>query len=437
MATSRRVFLTSAVIAGMLPSIAACSNGTNSSPGATPPAGATPSGNVTVWNYGDITDFTKKLNTAFTTKYPDAKVDIVAQPGDQYFALLQAAVTSGRGPDVFTMFPGGYQTQFQPFSLDLGKYIPKAEFEAVQARLFAEGSNLDNPVYGVPLLSNMYYMLYNQDIFNKAGVAAFPTTWTELYDASEKIKKAGYLPLGYGNESGSGGFGAFQDFSYMSGPIEGLAGWDKLIEGAGKYDSPELQAQVQKWADLHAKGYTNPDVLTWRGVRTDFIAGKYAMYMTGSWDAEWASQGLGAAVHAAPAPFSDNPMNVLIRLQDSGLSVNAKSKNDATAAAYVAFAISEEGQKIVAESGGVPSRTGVDTTNPINKEILANAAAKKWNVMPMFDNFIDASVTQALVASLDQAMAGQLTASQALSKIDSATAAVPDAQRIKYNLAGK
>jgi ABC-type glycerol-3-phosphate transport system substrate-binding protein len=223
----------------------------------------------------------------------------------------------------------------------------------------------------------------------------------------------------------------------MSAATIGLAGWDGLIAGTKKYDTPVLVDQVSKWASLQTKKYTNPDVLTWRDVRTDFLAGKTAMYVTGSWDASWATDGLGTKVHAAPSPLSDKPIDVLVRLQDSGLSVSKDSKNAKTAAAFAAYAISPAGQQIIADNGGVPARTGIESTNRVNKEILANSVTEKWKVVPMIDNFLAVSVVTALRSSLDQAMAGQLTAREALQKADQATAAVPSGERILYNLSGK
>ncbi len=395
------------------------------------------SGDLTVWSYAAEDAGHKALDAGFKKKYPDVNLKVITQPGDNYYALLQAAVTSGQGPDVFTMFPGGYQQQFSPFSLDLSKYIPKSEFEAVKGQFFAKDSNLDKAVYGAPLVSNMYLALYNQDILTKAGVAKFPTDWTQLDAACKKIVAAGYTCLGYGNENGSGGFDSYEDFSYMSGAAVGLTGWDGLIAGTAKYSNPVLEDQVAKWASLQTKGYTNKDVLTWRDVRNNFLGGKSAILITGSWDAGLAEQKLGAAVHAAPAPFSDAPMNVLIRLQDSGLSASKSTQNPKTAAAYIAYAISAEGQTKLAANGSVPARTGVVSSSPVVKELLAYAAAQKLTVMPMYDNFIAPSVNTALRSSLDQAMAGQLTAEQALAKVDAANKALSPKDRVIYNLAGK
>lgn len=400
-------------------------------------ASTTPSGTITMWSFNESTQATKDLITSFETKYPGTTVTVIDQPGSNYFALLQASVSSGKAPDVFTMFPGGYQQQFADYSLDLSKYISRSDLEAVRAQYLAKNSNLDNPVYGVPTVSNMYYMLYNQNILSKAGVAKFPSNWTELNDTCQKVTVAGYLCLGYGNSDGAGGFDAYEDFSYLAGKAVGIVGLDGLIGGTVSYNDQVISSQVAKWAKLQTSGFTNKDVMTWRDVRTDFTAGKTAMYVTGSWDAPWALDALGDAVHAAPAPFSDTTMNVLIRLQDSGLSVSADTKNPVTATAFANYVISTEGQEIIAKNGGVPSRTGVTTNNRINQEILANSEAKNWTVLPMFDNFIAPAVNAALRSSLNQVLAGQLNPNDALSKVDDATKALTTIERIQYHLSGK
>ena len=57
--------------------------------------------------------------------------------------------------------------------------------------------------------------------------------------------------------------------------------------------------------------------------------------------------------------------------------------------------------------------------------------------MPLYDYFIAPSVNEALNSGLNQVMAGQLSAKDALTKVDAATKALTDAERINYNLAGK
>src|SRR5262249_26080588 len=74
-------------------------------------AGSEVSGKITVWDvwdeaFPDYTKAAKVLDEEFEKEYPNVTVEHVAQPFENYEALLQAAFTGHEGPDVMMMVPG-------------------------------------------------------------------------------------------------------------------------------------------------------------------------------------------------------------------------------------------------------------------------------------------------------------------------------------------
>ena len=394
------------------------------------------SGSLTIWNRGPIDDTTalKPLIEGFKKKYPTVTVNAVAQPGDNYFAVLQAAVLGSKAPDIASMFPGGYQVQFQSKMLDLNKYIPASELKAVGAQYYAQDGDLAKATYGVPVTSSFYGLFYNKKVLTDLGITSFPSTWTQLDAACAKVKAAGKTCIGYGSDSGSGGFSSFLDWSYLVGGASDLKGWDAMLTGAQSYDNAPVNAQVTKWAALRSNGYTNQDVLTWRGVKAGFADGSVAMVMGGSWDTPTYEKTLGADLGVMPAPFADTPQKKLVRLPDNGYDVLKSTKNADAAAAFEAYIISAEGQQLVASAGQVPSRTGVATTDKVNGALLETAASPGWTAIPMFDNFTAPSVTDALTNGLNSVLAGKVSPTDVLQKMDSATKSLTSAQRVDYHL---
>src|SRR2546421_9283509 len=69
-------------------------------------------GKLVVWDWksGDktATAYVQKAKDDFAKKHPGVTVDFVAQPFEQYYTLLGAAIQAGKGPDVM-MFNGGGQ----------------------------------------------------------------------------------------------------------------------------------------------------------------------------------------------------------------------------------------------------------------------------------------------------------------------------------------
>ncbi|MCG2801520.1 MAG: extracellular solute-binding protein [Cellulomonas sp.] len=431
-----QVWKVAAPVAALALALTGCSSGQSTTPSASGSGGV--SGSLTVWNYGALDDSSllTPLVAGFKAKYPDVTVNLVGQPADNYYALLQAAVVSGRGPDVFSMFPGGYQKQFQEYSLDLSDKIPQADLTATNAQYYSANGGTTSQVYGVPSTAGMYMMLYNKKVLADAGVASVPTTWDELDAACAKVVAAGKTCLGYGSQDGSGGFSSYLDWSYLVGAAEPLTTWDKLIAGTEPYSSPTIVDQVTRWGTMHEKGWTNPDVLTWRNVRTSFESGDVAMVMGGSWDSSWAQKALGADVAAAPAPFSPTPNKLLVQLPDNGYSISKEAANPTAAVAFAAYVVSGEGQAIVAKAGNVPSRSGVAVTDPVNNALLTQAKDESWTVVPMFDNFIAPTVNQALTSGLNQVLAGQISAKDAMAAVDKATAGLSTSERVAYHLGG-
>ena len=47
----------------------------------------------------------------------------------------------------------------------------------------------------IHILSNAFGMMYNQELFDQAGISAMPATFTELEAACEKLAAAGIQPF--------------------------------------------------------------------------------------------------------------------------------------------------------------------------------------------------------------------------------------------------
>lgn len=99
------------------------------------------------------------------------------------------------------------------FAPDLAKPSPYSANPTWRDDFPLDGIALNTVTVGdkVLMVSNTYIgnladgaLLYNQDILDEAGVTALPSTWTEMVDAMQKIKDAGYQPFympSVGNEA--------------------------------------------------------------------------------------------------------------------------------------------------------------------------------------------------------------------------------------------
>ena len=86
------------------------------------PASASSKVTLTLWqNYGteDNATATTNLIAAFEKLHPNITIKDVAQPGTNYFQLLQSSAISGDGPDLAVMWTGVYDLQYSSFLVNL------------------------------------------------------------------------------------------------------------------------------------------------------------------------------------------------------------------------------------------------------------------------------------------------------------------------------
>ena len=137
--------------------------------------------------------------------------------------------------------------------------------------------SVDGKPYGMLLNVANWVVFYNTAAFEKAGIAAPPTTWEELMADCEKLKAAGYTPF---NAPTSGGWMPFIWFSQL---VLGTSpdAFVGLTDGSVAYDGPEVQNAFKVWGDMYAKGYfTDPRE---QDDQKFFVDGTAAMYLIGDW----------------------------------------------------------------------------------------------------------------------------------------------------------
>ena len=202
-----------------------------------------------------------------------------------------------------------------------------------------------------------------------------------------------------------------------------------FISGVQPYSDPRLVAQLDKWHQLYVDGYFNKDAFNYPNVIQDLIDGKTAMYLGGgSWQAGQLVKAMGDNVGVIVPPYSATPQKSIISFAGGGYSVMNYSKNVDAAGKFTAFVLSDEGQKIIAKYDA-PTRAGFPTSNPLLNEMATMSTAPGTVVYPMFDNFTQGPVTDALNRGIAQVLVGQISSTDALAAMDAAVASLPADQK--------
>lgn len=228
---------------------------------------------------------TMKRIERFQAKYPNIVCEPVYIEYDNTgeFFVKQAA---GQAPDVLTV----WATEAQLFvsrkwGVPLDGYIENWEKKSWYNPDSFLPFTVDGTIYGVPESNYVKHVMYNRELFAKAGVPepALDWTWDDFVAAAvattDKAKGiAGFAPMGRGAESGWG----FSDIIYQAGA--------ELVEMRdGKYyavfDSPEAVAAARFLKDLRWKHDVIPAQWAngWGDVYNVFGAGQTAMVFDADW----------------------------------------------------------------------------------------------------------------------------------------------------------
>jgi ABC-type glycerol-3-phosphate transport system substrate-binding protein len=208
-------------------------------------------------------------------------VKIVASPyssPEQYKAFIQASLTSGSPPDMFSWWTG--QTfkdlvasgQIAPLDDVWKEMVASGQYDPSSAALFT----VDGHPYGVPMLLARWVVLYNKDMFKEVGISE-PKTWDDLMADAAKLKAAGHTPFEATVQEGWRGFIWFQELMLRTDP----KAFNGLSDGTVPYDSDAVKNAFKIWGDLYAKGYFSDPRSNEEA--KDFASGKAAMYLIGEW----------------------------------------------------------------------------------------------------------------------------------------------------------
>jgi len=328
------------------------------------PAGVSGTINWWGWTPTDSAEANAEI-ASFNKVYPNIKVNFKLITIANYVTAMRPALVSGEGPDLFELQPGAYVTQFNSFATDLAPVAAQALGSNWQSKIAPSG--ISGFTYNGKLTALSVGSVYagtlwiNDDLFKKYNLSP-PTTLARWVSVCKTFKADGVGCFVQGNQTE----GFLQDTlqSITNSVQPGL--WTAASRGQADWNSPGIVKALTIWKGLFSDGIMEPGSL---GVQqypdgnNDFLTGKYAMIMMGTWyTANVTKSGLTSALQAAgassPKPFPILPIafpnvgghpSAMYGDADYGLAVYNKSKNTAAAETFAKWlATSTAGQQYVA-----------------------------------------------------------------------------------------
>lgn len=323
------------------------------------------------WTNEVRTAVTLKMIEAYEKEHPNVKIVPEYTGWAGYWDKLATQIAANETPDIMQLTQelyieyasGGVIAPLNDYKMDFAK-VDKAALDSWVH---------DGKTYGMPLGLNGWALLYNPDVFDKAGVS-YPTadwTWKDFEQKAEAIKKA------------TGLYGVSFVLMYQDLPFLARgAGYNLYADGGKSWgftdysfleDYLAMMYRMQVSGSLIEQSFTAENFNNWAA--NPMSAGEAGMLFIPSNQASPVYDGLGKAIPFVPIPGTAAKKSQILAAT-LGLSLAQDSKNKEVAADFLNFlATSPVALDIGQADRGVP----------------ATAEARKY----MLDKGINATLSEA------------------------------------------
>ncbi|OMC79529.1 ABC transporter substrate-binding protein [Paenibacillus odorifer] len=219
----------------------------------------------------------------YQTEHPNVVIKQEVLDNEQYKNKLKVLSASNELPDVGVTWAAGFLQPYVEGNLfapvdDLLNGELKDKFVAGTTEAYA----INDKTYALPLEFNIAPIYYNKAIFEKYNLEV-PQTYDQFKQVVKTLSDGGIAPIALGNKDRWTGS---LWYMYLADRIAGQQALAGAISGSGSFMDEGLvkaASEVQSFVDSNAfvKGFNG---LSNEEAKSEFVNGKAAMYMMGSWD---------------------------------------------------------------------------------------------------------------------------------------------------------
>jgi raffinose/stachyose/melibiose transport system substrate-binding protein len=333
----------------------------------------------------------------FQAAHPEINFTWETTQNQEYKTKIKAAVAANELPDIFYTWGCAFLGDFVEAGRVYDSSAAYAKFAANLPEVSMTNLKFDGKYYAAPITMNIVCMFSNMELLKQAGFDKVPGTYDELIACCDALVAKGIIPFGCSGKE------TWCVTEYLESIIEktaGAAAMNDIFTGKASWGNDDVVKAVGLFQEMINKKYFDPEgiALSNDEVKANFIAGKYAFYINGSWNcADFANAGLTDKVQVAEFPVIDSSKSKLGELiggPTDGLAVAASSPN-AAVAADSAFEIAQNVCKYgYIDGNGLPAWTqdpngDYSTINPLTQTV-AQIVGNSSFLVPFGDNAMDA-----------------------------------------------
>ncbi len=142
---------------------------------------------LTYWGLWDGEEVMKPLIEEYQRKNKNIKIIYEKKSIQDYREKLIARINDGRGPDIFR-FHNTWLPEIKQIVAPVPDMIISAlDFEKNFYPIFTNDLKVGKFYYGIPLYIDGLVLIYNKNLFNKAGIQIVPSNWDELLDVASQL----------------------------------------------------------------------------------------------------------------------------------------------------------------------------------------------------------------------------------------------------------
>ncbi len=241
---------------------------------------------VTFWSRDSDASLVQPLVAAYNASHTN-QIKLTLIPANSFVTKFGSAVASGDAPDLVAtdlVYTPSFASQNQ--LTDITAQAKALPFFDNLSHSHVRLATYQGKIYGLPFSAEGSFLLYNKDLFTKAGLDPNkpPTTWAQLENDARAITKLGNGTYGYHMSGASGGINAF---TFL--PLIWASGGDILnTDGtqATLTSSPQVTAALNFYHRLWSEGVVDPGSKVDDGTNwfTGFAAGKVGMVGAGAFE---------------------------------------------------------------------------------------------------------------------------------------------------------
>jgi len=335
-----------------------------------------------------------KLMTDLWNSNHDAKIELTAIPDNQVVTKLATSVRAGDAPDLMS-FDLIYMPDFMKagFLTDLTDQLKADPNYANHIEAYKDIATFEDKIYGVGFTPDVSILVWNKDLFRKAGLdpETPPKTIYEIHEMATKIRAIGDDTYGFYFAGSCPGCNIF-----VTSPLM-VAGGAKILPRNGEDAALEGKA-VHEVLDQYRQMWD--EGLIPASAETDAGENFVSAFTNGNVGIE----GLGGfllSLMQRQFPDFDYGVTLLPGLEPGQVSgfvggdvvaIPSGSKNEAIGREFVTWVLSDEAQlEGLAKNGILTTRTDLADNEYFkdNPKVQATAAALKAGYVPWVFHFAD------------------------------------------------